>query len=145
MSADESTRSAARLQLSAAERDLLLEKARSVLQQAYAPYSKFHVGAAVLTDSGNIYVGCNVENASYGLTNCAERTAIFSAVTAEGPSMRLRAVAVWNDPPGPCSPCGACRQVMFEMGRHCIVLFQGEDGRVVEVSASELLPYGFIL
>jgi cytidine deaminase len=131
--------------LSPAERDLLLEKARSVLQQAYAPYSKFHVGAAVLTEAGNIYVGCNVENASYGLTNCAERTAIFSAVAAEGPGMRLRAVAIWNDPPGPCSPCGACRQVIFEMGRNCVVLFQGEDGQVVEVHASDLLPYGFIL
>jgi cytidine deaminase len=143
MSSEESARSAGRLQLAAAERDLLLEKAKSVLQQAYAPYSKFHVGAAVLTEAGNIYVGCNVENASYGLTNCAERTAIFSAVTAEGPEMRLRALAVWNDPPGPCSPCGACRQVIFEMGRNCVVLFQGEDGRVAEVRASDLLPYGF--
>jgi cytidine deaminase len=132
-------------QLSAAERDLLLEKARSVLQHAYAPYSKFHVGAAVLTEAGNIYVGCNVENASYGLTNCAERTAIFSAVAAEGPGVRLRAVAVWNDPPGPCSPCGACRQVIFELGRDSVVLFQGEEGRAVEVMASDLLPYGFSL
>ncbi len=133
----------AKPQLSPAEHDLLLEKAKSVLQQAYAPYSKFHVGAAVLTESGNIYVGCNVENASYGLTNCAERTAIFSAVAAEGPDTRLRAVAVWNEPAGPCSPCGACRQVIFEMGRNSIVLFQGEGGNVVEVTAADLLPYGF--
>ncbi len=135
----------AKPQISAAERDLLLEKARSVLEHAYAPYSKFHVGAAVLTEAGNIYVGCNVENASYGLTNCAERTAIFSAIAAEGPDARLRAVAVWNDPAGPCSPCGACRQVIFEMGPHSVVLFPGEQGRVVEVRASDLLPYGFSL
>ncbi len=145
MSAEESARSARKQQLSAAERDLLLEKAKSVLQRAYAPYSKFHVGAAALTEAGNIYVGCNVENASYGLTNCAERTAIFSAIAAEGPEMRLRAIAVWNNPPGPCSPCGACRQVIFEMGRNCVVLFQGQDDKVVEVSAPDLLPYGFSL
>jgi cytidine deaminase len=129
-------------QLSTGQRELLLQRAKSVLQQAYAPYSKFHVGAAILTEAGNIYTGCNVENASYGLTNCAERTAIFSAITAEGPAMRLRALAVWTDPEGPCSPCGACRQVIFEFARDAVVLFQGRSG-VEEVRACDLLPFGF--
>lgn len=128
--------------ITAAERDLLLERAKEIVKQAYAPYSHFHVGAAVLTEAGNVYTGCNVENASYGLTNCAERTAIFSAVTAEGSSMRLRAIAVWTDPEGPCSPCGACRQVIYEFGRNAVVMFQGRDA-VEEVFAHDLLPYGF--
>lgn len=131
-------------QISAEERKLLLSKAQAALANAYAPYSKFHVGAAILTESGNVYTGCNVENGSYGLTNCAERTAIFSAVTAEGAQLRLRAVAVWTDPACPCSPCGACRQVILEFGRNALVLFQGKDG-VEEVRASDLLPHGFVL
>lgn len=129
-------------QISAQDRAVLLDTARAAAARAYAPYSKFHVGAAVLTESGNLYSGCNVENASYGLTNCAERTAIFSAVAAEGPHMRLKAVAVWNDPPGPCAPCGACRQVIFEFGPDAVVLYQGTDA-VRESRAAELLPNGF--
>src|SRR5206468_2912133 len=93
------------------ESSLLIEKARAVAGRAYAPYSNFRVGAAVLTDTGRVYSGCNVENASYGLTICAERTAIFSAVAGEGGNdLRIRAVAVLNDDGTPCSPCGACRQ-----------------------------------
>jgi cytidine deaminase len=129
--------------LTPAERDLLLEKAKAALNNAYAPYSKFMVGAALLTEAGNVYTGCNVENASYGLTNCAERTAIFSAVAAEGSGMHIRAIAVWSNPEGPCSPCGACRQVIFEFGPKAIVLFQGSNG-LEEVLATELLPYGFL-
>ncbi len=132
-----------RTQLSPAERDLLLEKAKAALTSAYAPYSKFMVGAALLTENGNVYTGCNVENASYGLTNCAERTAIFTAVTAEGSGMHIRAIAVWCNPEGPCSPCGACRQVIFEFGPSAVVLFQGKSG-IEEVLASDLLPYGFL-
>lgn len=128
--------------LTASERALLLEKAKAAVHQAYAPYSKFHVGAAILTASGNVFTGCNVENASYGLTNCAERSAIFNAISAEGPEMRLRALAVWTDPEGPCSPCGACRQVIFEFGRNATVMFQGKAG-VEEVRATDLLPFGF--
>jgi cytidine deaminase len=131
-------------QLSAQNREALLKAAKAALARAYAPYSKFKVGAAVLTDKGAIYSGCNVENASYGLTNCAERTAIFSAAAAEGPRMRIRAIAVWSAPEGPCAPCGACRQVIWEFGQNAIVLFQDQDGDVRELGASELLPFGFV-
>src|SRR4051812_1356861 len=124
--------------------DRLLAAARAAQQRAYAPYSKFYVGAAVLTESGNVYTGCNVENASYGLTNCAERTAIFSAVAAEGAKVRVRAVAVTNAAGVPCSPCGACRQVIFEFGPDAVVVFQGEKA-TVSASATELLPGGFTL
>lgn len=131
-------------ELSATQRKMMLDMAKEALTRAYAPYSRFQVGAAVLTESGATYAGCNVENSSYGLTNCAERTAIFAAVAAEGPRMRIRAVAVWTNPEGPCSPCGACRQVIFEFGPDAIVLYQGKDG-VEEVRASRLLPAGFRL
>lgn len=130
--------------LSADQRQTLLSRAKSVLGQAYAPYSKFHVGAAILTEAGNIYTGVNVENASYGMTNCAERTAIFTAITAEGPSMKVKAIAVWSDPECACSPCGACRQVIWQFGQDALVLYQGKDG-VEEKTARELLPGGFVL
>jgi cytidine deaminase len=128
--------------LSPQQREQLIEAARAMLDRAYAPYSKFHVGAAILTESGNVYTGCNVENASYGLTNCAERTAIFSAVAAEGPAMKLKAVAVLNSQTMACSPCGACRQVIFEFGPNAIVIYQG-NGSLSEATAAQLLPAGF--
>jgi cytidine deaminase len=131
-------------QVSTAQRELLLARAKEACAHAYAPYSKFHVGAAILTTAGNVYTGVNVENASYGLTNCAERSAIFTAASAEGPTMKLAAVAVWSDPECACSPCGACRQVIHEFGRDCVVFFQGKKG-VEEMRASELLPGGFVL
>ena len=130
--------------LSAQDSERLLAAARAAMQRAYAPYSKFLVGAAVLTEGGSLYTGCNVENASYGLTNCAERTAIFSAVASEGPGMKLRAIAVTNAAGVACSPCGACRQVIFEFGPQAAVVFQGEKG-VVTTTAAELLPSGFSL
>jgi cytidine deaminase len=113
-----------------------------MLDRAYAPYSKFRVGASILTEAGNLYTGCNVENASYGVTNCAERTAIFSAVAAEGPSMRLRAVVVLNSQEMPCSPCGACRQVIYEFGPKALVVYQGNK-KLSEATAEQLLPAGF--
>jgi cytidine deaminase len=128
--------------LSAEERSRLVDAARAMLDRAYAPYSKFHVGAAILTQAGHLYTGCNVENASYGVTNCAERTAIFSAVAAEGPTMKLRAVAVLNSQEMACSPCGACRQVMFEFGPKALVIYQGK-GTLAEATADQLLPAGF--
>ncbi len=129
-------------QLTAEQKTDLINAAKAALTNAYAPYSKFRVGAAVLTDSGAVYRGCNIENASYGLAICAERTAVFRAVYEEGGKMRIRAIAVWSEPEIPCSPCGACRQVIFEFGTDAVVLFQGKDG-VQELSASDLLPAGF--
>ena len=130
--------------LSTAERSQLLDAARQAVSRAYAPYSHFRVGAAVLTAAGNIYTGVNVENASYGLTICAERSAIFTAVAREGPGMRLKAMAVASEHPGPCPPCGACRQVIFEFGPEAVVIFQGQDG-LEEVPIARLLPGAFSL
>jgi cytidine deaminase len=130
--------------LSEKERALLLEQAREALSRAYAPYSGLRVGAAVLTRTGQVYSGVNVENASYGLTVCGERAAIFTAVAQEGPEMRLKALAVVSDQPGPCPPCGACRQVIFEFGPDAVVIFQGPDG-LEEVPIARLLPGAFSL
>src|SRR4051812_37177503 len=106
-----------------------LEKAAArVMKNAHAPYSHFRVGAAILLSNGKIFSGCNVENASYGMTNCAERTAIFSAVAELGPSIEIRAVAVTNDQGVACSPCGACRQVIYEFGPDAIIFFQSSHG-----------------
>lgn len=114
------------------------------MQHAYAPYSYFKVGAALLTSDGQVFTGCNVENASYGLTNCAERTAIFSAVARNGPGWTIQAIAVVNDQNVPCSPCGACRQVIAEFGPEAIVIFQGDKG-FKELPIEQLLPEGFRL
>lgn len=129
--------------LSSAKWKQLLEAARAVRRRAFAKYSKFRVGAAILTAKGNIYTGCNVENASYGMTNCAERTAIHSAVAQEGPRMRVLAVAVANGR-GPCSPCGACRQVIYQFGPEALVLFKAAAGWK-QSHITELLPHGFRL
>lgn len=121
----------------------LLKAAKDVAKRAYAPYSKFRVGAAVLTEKGGIYNGCNVENASYGLTICAERSAIFSAVGNEGgDSMKIRAIAVVCESDLPCPPCGACRQVIYEFGPEAVVIYQGQKG-LIERTLSEILPEGF--
>lgn len=132
-------------QLSLQERESLLAAARSALKRAHAPYSNFHVGAAVLTDQGEMFLGCNVENASYGLTNCAERSAIFTAVQGtKAGKLTIRAVAVVNGNDVPCSPCGACRQVIVEFGPNAIVIFQGQKG-YTEMSIQDLLPESFRL
>jgi cytidine deaminase len=125
-------------------RDRLLEAARTAMKNAYAPYSKFRVGAALLTTTGVLVTGCNVENASYGVTNCAERTAIFSAVARLGPRMKLQAIAIVNDHNAPCSPCGACRQVIYEFGPSAMVLFRGVKGWKT-IPIEKLLPEGFRL
>jgi cytidine deaminase len=125
----------------------LLETARCLLDKAYAPFSHFQVGAAVLTQRDGVYGGCNVENSSYGLTICAERAAVFAAVGAEGAEMKIRAIAVCARHQGreqPASPCGACRQVIFEFGPEALVLFQSTLGPQ-QVSISDLLPGGFRL
>lgn len=122
----------------------LLRRASDARERAYAPYSGFHVGAAVLTCAGGTFAGCNVENASYGLTICAERAAIASAVATEGEGMRLRAVAVAGEQGVACPPCGACRQVIAEFGPSAIVLFH-HDGEIRRVPARDLLPATFEL
>src|SRR5579864_1674239 len=130
--------------LSQEQRQRLLQSAREAMQRAYAPYSHFKVGAALLTSEGRIFSGCNVENASYGLTNCAERTAIFSAIAQTGPGLSIQAMVVLNDQEAPCSPCGACRQVIYEFGPDAIVVFPAASG-LKELSIAELLPEGFRL
>jgi len=122
----------------------LLRSAKKAMKNAHAPYSNFRVGAAILTTSGKIFAGCNVENVSYGMTNCAERTAIFSAVAELGPGMRIRAVAVINDKGVPCSPCGACRQVIYEFGPDAVIFFHSATGPK-RAHITELLPEGFRL
>jgi cytidine deaminase len=127
------------------DRERLMASARDILGRAYAPYSGFKVGAAVLTQEGKIFTGCNVENASYGLTICAERSAIFSAVAnSAGGKPALQAVAVVNEKEVPCSPCGACRQVISEFGLETVVIFKSERG-YEELMISELLPSSFRL
>ncbi len=115
--------------------------AKTAAGRAHAPYSKFRVGAAVLTASGKIYSGCNVENASYGLTNCAERTAIFSAIAAG--ETKLRCVVVYTPTKGATAPCGACRQVIHEFGPEVRVISccAGQDR--IDVSIGALLPGAF--
>ena len=130
--------------LTPAELEQLLDAAKQAYHRAYAPYSNFHVGAAVLTDQGQIFTGCNVENASYGLTICAERSAIFTAVQKTHGKLVLRAVAVANRSQSPCSPCGACRQVIAEFGEDVVVIFQGKDG-FQESNIADLLPETFRL
>lgn len=118
----------------------LIEIAKTYRERAYAPYSKFQVGAAVLTKSGHVYGGCNIENASYPVTNCAERTAIFKAVS-EG-EREFEAIAIVADTPGPCSPCGMCRQAIgeFHIGR---IIMANLKGDVKAVSLEEILPFAF--
>jgi len=128
----------------AGSRAKLLKSARKVMKNAHAPYSKFRVGAAILLSDGKIFVGCNVENASYGMTNCAERTAIFSAVAQMGPKIEIRAVSLVNDHGVPCSPCGACRQVIYEFGPDATIFFQGAEGPK-QAHITALLPEGFRL
>ncbi len=118
----------------------LIAAAKKYRENAYVPYSKFKVGAAVLTKKGNIYGGCNIENSSFPITNCAERTAIFKAVS-EG-EQEFAAIALIADTPGPCSPCGACRQVMVEFKIPRIIM-ANMKGDVKVVTLEEIMPYAF--
>src|ERR1700758_1563994 len=129
--------------LSSSRQEELVAAAKRAYENAYAPYSKFRVGAAILLENGQVFSGCNVENASYGLTNCAERTAIFSAISALGAKqVRIRAIAVVNDREVACSPCGACRQVISEFGGDAQVFYLGPRG-IVHSSMQQLFPDGF--
>ena len=120
--------------------EALVAAARTAQQQAYAPYSGFRVGAAVEADDGTIYMGCNIENASYGLTICAERAAVAAAVTAG--RRRIARVAVFTDSDPPAAPCGACRQVLSEFGPSATVIAAGPRGER-RWAMRELLPDAF--
>jgi len=124
-----------------AQRRRLERAARAAARQSYSPYSRFRVGAAVLTGSGRIFAGCNVENASYGLCNCAERTAIFTAAAAG--ARRIRAVVVYTPTQQPTLPCGACRQVINEFGPEALVISVCDSERRMETTLPELLPHAF--
>lgn len=134
--------------LSSQEKESLIAKAREAMKHAYAPYSNFNVGAALVMADGKVFTGCNVENASYGLTICAERTAICSAIaqTSSSPQGKLaiRAIAVVNSANQPCSPCGACRQFIAEFGPEIVVIYQDAKG-MKELTSAQLLPDGFEL
>ena len=122
----------------------LIAEARAAREKAYAPYSNFKVGAAVLTRDGNIYHGCNIENASYGLTNCAERTAFFSAIADGCTPGDFAQIAVVGDTEGPVSPCGACRQVILELGGGDLVVILANLENAVDISSpAALLPGAF--
>lgn len=127
--------------LTTALRESLEQAARGAASRAYAPYSKFSVGAAVLAGSGEIFTGCNVENASYGLCNCAERTAIFSAIAAG--ETNVRCVAVYTPTPRPTPPCGACRQVINEFGPTAVVISICDSAERIEITLDALLPNAF--
>lgn len=119
----------------------LIRAARTASRRAYAPYSGFPVGAAVLTGGGRIYTGTNVENASYGLCNCAERTAIFAAVAAG--ERDLRCVAIFTPTPTPTAPCGACRQVIHEFSPTARIIGACSGSYRLDTTLDELLPAAF--
>jgi cytidine deaminase len=124
----------------------LQQKAIAAAENAYAPYSHFRVGAAVLLTSGQIVTGCNVENASYRLTVCAEQNAIAAAVALHGPQIRIRAIAVANLNGTASQPCGACRQTIHEFSApDTIIFFPGENNTLAQITMAELLPAAFNL
>ena len=128
--------------MTATKKNKLVQAAVEAAEKAYVPYSHFPVGAALLTKDGRIFQGCNIENASFGLTNCAERTAVFKAVSEGNPD--FQAIAVYGETKQPISPCGACRQVMAEFFKSdSKVILIAEDKSTVEMTVGELLPYSF--
>ena len=121
----------------------LVSRARKASEHAYCAYSQFRVGAAVLSESGEIFAGCNVENASYGLTICAERNAIFQMIAAG--QRRIRAIVIYTPTPTPAAPCGACRQVINEFGPEALVVSLCDGPEVLRLRLNELLPSAFAL
>ena len=120
----------------------LIDQSKKAREKAYVPYSKFQVGAALLTEDGNVFHGCNIENAGYSMTNCAERTAMFKAVS-DG-HRKFSAIAVTADTEGPVSPCGACRQVLAEFcSQDMPVYLTNLKGEVLKTTVGELLPGSF--
>ncbi|NLK89439.1 MAG: cytidine deaminase [Clostridiaceae bacterium] len=122
----------------------LIRLANQAKEMAYAPYSRFHVGAALIDDQDRVFTGCNIENASYGATNCAERTAIFKAVS-EG-ARQIRKLAVVCDQETPCVPCGICRQIIAEFAAADFELLAADpSGHFKRYSQEALLPDAFVL
>ncbi len=126
--------------------EALVRAARAARELAYAPYSDFKVGAVVLAKDGRVFAGCNVENAAFGLCNCAERTALFAAVAAGCRPGDFTHLAVVADTPGPVPPCGACRQVMHEIGGPSMIVVQSNlRGDTLQTTVAQLLPGAFSL
>lgn len=128
--------------------DELLAKAYAATENSYVPYSGFPVGAALLLDDGTVVTGCNVENASYGLTNCAERTAVFRMVAEHGGNHKIAACAIVGRKVAPCHPCGACRQVLHEFGCKRVIVeserpSDGGLGTPTSIDFEKILPYAF--
>lgn len=125
----------------------LLQLAIVAAKKAYVPYSNFSVGAAVLLKNGEIITGCNIENASYGLTNCAERTALFAAYAKGYDKMDIVKIAVVADTKTPVSPCGACRQVLLELVKNNCPIFLSNFSLqpIQQTTPQEMLPFGFCL
>src|SRR5687767_7043685 len=121
----------------AMDKELLLDKARAAKKKAYSPYSKFNVGAAIQTLDGKVFTGCNVENSSYGLTVCAERIALFKAVSEGHTSFNALAISASENP---AFPCGACRQVLSEFGKDMTIYL---DGAKQSFKLSDLIPHAF--
>lgn len=120
----------------------LIDEAKQAREKAYVPYSKFGVGAALLTTDGKVYHGCNIENAAYSMCNCAERTALFKAYSEGDRNFQMMAVVADTD--RPCSPCGACRQVISELcSRDMKVILTNLKGDIQEITVEDLLPGAF--
>ena len=120
----------------------LISRAIVAREKAYVPYSNFKVGAALITEDNKIYTGCNIENASYGATNCAERTAVFKAVS-DGP-IKIKAIAIVGDPEDYTAPCGICRQVILEFASENIEIILAKNAKdYVVKTMGEILPGGF--
>jgi cytidine deaminase len=128
------------------DEDALIRAALDARGRAYAPYSGFRVGAALLSRSGRLFTGCNVENAAYGLSNCAERTALFCAIASGCRPGEITHLAVVADTESPVAPCGACRQVMIELGGGGLLVIQANlQGKICRSLAQDLLPGAFSL
>lgn len=123
--------------------DKLIQLAKDAQENAYIPYSKFAVGSAILTEDGDYFTGCNVENISYGLSNCGERTAIFKMISEKGPHTKIKAIVITTKAEITCPPCGACRQVIqeFSTPQTLVIYKNGRD--YVATSMEQLLPGAF--
>ncbi len=123
-------------------REKLITLAQQAFENAYVPYSKFHVGSAILTEDGDIFTGCNVENIAYPVGCCAERTATVKMVSEKGPQAKIKYIAVATKADIPCTPCGMCRQTIQEFGPNAVVIYKGDKG-YEERTISQLLPGAF--